>query len=311
MAQNELGAGTVDAATGVAEPESPPQSTSEAPAKGTPPTVVIEASRGWRALNLGEIWVYRELLQNLVLRDVTVRYKQTVLGAAWAIVQPLFTMVVFTVIFGGFAKMDKTLPPGLPYPVFSFTALVPWAFFSTGLTRAATSLVGSSYLLKKVYMPRLILPMASVFGPIIDFFIAFCFLLGLMAFMGFVPALTTPLMLLFLLLALTAGLGTSLWLSALNVQFRDIGHAIPFVVQMWMYATPIAYPSTVVPEPYRTLQYLNPMTAVVNGFRWCVLGIDTCPTPVQLSMSVSVAVVMLITGVFIFKRMERTFADVV
>jgi lipopolysaccharide transport system permease protein len=171
--------------------------------------------------------------------------------------------------------------------------------------------VGSAYLLKKVYMPRLILPLASVVSPVADFCIAFLYLQGLMAYFGFVPAVTTPILFLYLLLSLVCGLGVALWLSALNVQFRDIGHAIPFVVQMWMYATPIAYPSSLVPEPYRTWQYLNPMTSVVNGIRWCVLGIDTAPTAFQLGLSVSVAVAFLLTGVFVFKRMERTFADVV
>ncbi len=267
----------------------------------------IRPSRGWVSLKLDELWEYRELLYFLIWRDIKVRYKQTVLGAAWAILQPFMTMVVFSLFFG---KLGKIPSDGVPYPIFSFAALVPWTFFATGLGQGANSLVGSQNLIKKVYFPRLVIPIASVLSGVVDFALAFLVLLGMMLFYGIVPTLNVLWLPLLLLLALVTSLGVSLWLSALNVQFRDIRYTVPFLTQFWLFATPIAYPSSLLPEPWRTLYGLNPMAGVVEGFRWALLGTDTRPGPMIL-VSTLAAVTLLVTGAFYFRRMEKTFADVV
>jgi lipopolysaccharide transport system permease protein len=267
----------------------------------------IRPSRGWVSLKLDELWAYHELLYFLVWRDIKVRYKQTVLGAAWAILQPFMTMVVFSLFFG---KLGKIPSEGVPYPIFSFAALVPWTFFATGLGQGANSLVGSQNLIKKVYFPRLVIPIASVLSGVVDFALAFLVLLGMMLFYGIVPTLNVLWLPLLLLLALVTSLGVSLWLSALNVQFRDIRYTVPFLTQFWLFATPIAYPSSLLPEPWRTLYGLNPMAGVVEGFRWALLGTATRPGPMILVSTVA-AVTLLVTGAFYFRRMEKTFADVV
>jgi lipopolysaccharide transport system permease protein len=267
----------------------------------------IRPSRGWVSLKLGELWAYHELLYFLVWRDIKVRYKQTVLGAAWAILQPFMTMVVFSLFFG---KLGKIPSEGVPYPIFSFAALVPWTFFATGLGQGANSLVGSQNLIKKVYFPRLVIPIASVLSGVVDFALAFLVLLGMMLFYGIVPTLNVLWLPLLLLLALVTSLGVSLWLSALNVQFRDIRYTVPFLTQLWLFATPIAYPSSLLPEPWRTLYGLNPMAGVVEGFRWAMLGTASRPGPMILVSTVA-AVTLLVTGAFYFRRMEKTFADVV
>jgi lipopolysaccharide transport system permease protein len=267
----------------------------------------IRPSRGWVSLKLGELWAYHELLYFLVWRDIKVRYKQTVLGAAWAILQPFMTMVVFSLFFG---KLGKIPSEGVPYPIFSFAALVPWTFFATGLGQGANSLVGSQNLIKKVYFPRLVIPIASVLSGVVDFALAFLVLLGMMLFYGIVPTLNVLWLPLLLLLALVTSLGVSLWLSALNVQFRDIRYTVPFLTQFWLFATPIAYPSSLLPEPWRTLYGLNPMAGVVEGFRWALLGTASRPGPMILVSTVA-AVTLLVTGAFYFRRMEKTFADVV
>ena len=271
------------------------------------PVTVIRPSRGWISLNLRDLWEYRELLYFLTWRDVKVRYKQTVLGAAWAIIQPFFTMVVFSVFFGKLAKMPSD---NIPYPIFSYAALVPWTFFANGLSQSSTSLVASANLIKKVYFPRLVVPVSSVISGAVDFVLAFVVLLGMMLFYGIVPTGNVVWLPLLLLLALVTSLGVGLWLTAMNVQFRDVRYAVPFLVQAWMFATPIAYPSSLLDEPWRTLYGINPMAGVVEGFRWALLGTETAPGPIII-VSALVSVALLISGAFYFRRMEKTFADVV
>ena len=271
------------------------------------PVVRVQPSRGWVSLQLRELWQYHELLYFLVWRDVKVRYKQTALGAAWAIIQPFFTMIVFSLFFGRLARIPSD---GVPYPIFSYAALVPWTFFATGLANAANSLVGSANLVKKVYFPRLTIPVATVLSGLVDFVLAFAVLLAMMLFYGITPTANAFWLPLLLLLALVTSLGVGIWLSAMNVQFRDVRYVVPFVTQFWMFATPIAYPSTLLSEPWRTLYALNPMVGVVEGFRWALLGTDTRPGA-TIAVSAAAAVLLLIGGAFYFRRMEKTFADVV
>lgn len=271
------------------------------------PTIIIEPSRGWVSLKLRELWEYRELLYFLTWRDVKVRYKQTVLGAAWAIIQPFFTMVVFSLFFGKLAKIPSD---GVPYPIFSYAALVPWNFFAHGLSQSSNSLVGSSNLIKKVYFPRLVVPISSVLSGVVDFCLAFIVLLGMMLYFGILPTWKVIWLPLLLLLALVTSLGVGLWLSALNVQFRDVRYTVPFLTQFWLFATPIAYPSSLLPEPWRTVYGINPMVGVVEGFRWALLGTQTAPGPMIIVSSL-MALLLLVGGAFYFRRMEKTFADVV
>ncbi len=278
-----------------------------APPAFVPPVLVIEPGRGWAVLDLRELWHYRELLYFLVWRDVKVRYKQTVLGASWAIIQPLFSMVIFSVVFGRLAGIGSD---GVPYPVFSFAALVPWTFFSNGLIQASNSLVNSQNLIKKVYFPRLVLPMAAVSAGLVDFAIAFLVLLGMMFFYGIVPTANVVWIPALLLLAFVTALGVSLWFAALNVRYRDVAYMTPFVVQVWLFATPIAYPSSLLPESWRMLYGLNPMVGVVEGFRWCLLGTAIVPGPI-VSASAVAAIVILVGGAYYFRSLERDFADVV
>ena len=272
-----------------------------------PAPLRIQASRGWAPLSLGDIWAYRELLYFLVWRDVKIRYKQTVLGAAWAIIQPFLTMVVFSVFFGRLAKMPSD---GLPYPLFAFAALVPWTFFANGLNQASNSLVGSAALVKKVYFPRLVIPFAAVVAGAVDLVLALFVLVGMMGYYGFVPSANIVFLPLFFLLALMAALAVGLWLSALNVEFRDVRYTVPFLTQLWLFVTPIAYPSSLLSEPWRTLYGLNPMAGVVEGFRWCLLRSGGRPGGMIVASSVA-TVVLLVGGAFYFRRMERTFADVI
>jgi lipopolysaccharide transport system permease protein len=271
------------------------------------PHIRIQPSRGWVSLGLRELWAYRELLYFLVWRDIKVRYKQTALGAAWAIIQPFFTMVIFSLFFGRLAGVPSD---GIPYPIFSYTALVPWTFFANGLNQSVTGMVQHANLIKKVYFPRLAIPIARVLAGVVDFSLAFLVLLGMMAFYGIAPTANVLWLPVFLLLALITSLGVGLWLSAVNVQFRDVGYTVPFIVQFWLFATPIAYPSSLLDEPWRTLYGVNPMAGVVEGFRWALLGTVDAPKPIIL-VSAVVAVALLVSGTFYFRRMERTFADVV
>jgi lipopolysaccharide transport system permease protein len=271
------------------------------------PTLRIAPSKGWVSLKLHELWEYRELLYFLIWRDIKVRYKQTALGATWAIIQPFFTMVVFSLFFGRLAKVPSD---GIPYPIFSFAALVPWTFFANGLTQSSNSLVGSANLITKVYFPRLTIPIASVLSGIVDFVLAFIVLVGMMLYYGMMPTLNVLWLPLFLLLALVASLGVGLWLSALNVEYRDVRYVVPFITQFWLFVTPIAYPSSLLHEPWRSLYGLNPMVGVVEGFRWALLRTNTAPGPI-IAVSSLAALVILVTGAFYFRRMEKTFADIV
>ncbi len=271
------------------------------------PITAIAPSRGWVPLKLGELWEYRELLYFLTWREIKVRYKQTVLGAGWAIIQPLSTMLIFSLFFGKLGKMSSDR---IPYPLFCMAGLVPWTFFANGLSQSATSLVSSSNLISKVYFPRLAIPLAAILSGAVDFAISFVLLLGMMAFYHQAPPLRCIYLPLFFLLAFVTALGVGLWLSALNVEYRDVRYTIPFLTQFWMFATPIAYPSSLLHEPWRTVYGLNPMAGVVEGFRWALIGTNTAPGPIIAASSLA-SVMILIGGAFYFRRMEKTFADVV
>jgi lipopolysaccharide transport system permease protein len=271
------------------------------------PTSVIESKSGLGGLDLGAIWDYRELLYILIWRDVKVRYKQTVIGAGWAIFQPVMTMAIFTVVFGSFVKIPSD---GLPYAVFAYTALVPWAYFSQALSRSGTSLVGNANLITKVYFPRLLIPLTSVMAPAVDFLFAFLVLLGLIVWFGIVPTWGLLALPLFFLLAMITALAIGLWLSPLNARYRDVGHAIPFLIQLWMFASPVVYPVSLVPESWRLLYSLNPMVGVIEGFRWALLGKGSPDFTVML-VSAVVVFVLLAGGIVFFKRMERTLTDII
>ena len=267
---------------------------------------IVRPSRGWAPLRLQELWAYRELLYFLVWRDVKVRYKQTALGIAWAVLQPVLAMFVFSLFFGRLAGMASD---GLPYPVFNLAGLVPWTFFAFGLSEAANSLVGSRNLITKVYFPRLAVPLAPVLAGLVDFGIAFLLLLGVMAWYGIVPGVQALAVIPLILLAFLTAIGAGLWLAALNAEYRDVRYVLPFLTQLWLFASPIVYPSSLVPEPWRVLYALNPMVGVVDGFRWALL--DTRPPGATLVASVLAALALATGGAMYFRRMERAFADVV
>ncbi len=277
------------------------------PAEPAAATIVIEPAGRWPRLDLRELWAYRGLFFFLVWRDIKVRYAQTVLGAGWAVLQPVLTMVVFTIIFGRFAGIPSD---GVPYSVFSLAALVPWTYFSTALTGSSTSLVASSNLITKVYFPRLVIPFAPVLAGLVDFAIAFGVLLLMMLAFGIVPSLSSVLLLpvLLLVMMLTAA-GVGCWLAALNIQYRDVKYVVPFVVQVWMFASPIVYPMSLVPERYQVLYALNPMAGVVEGFRSVLLGTGAVAES-TIGLSLLVGVLLFVSGVLYFRRFERVFADV-
>jgi len=258
-------------------------------------------------LELSELWQYRELLYFLLWRDIKVRYKQTALGAAWAVMQPLFMMVVFSLFFGRLAKVPSD---GIPYPVFTFCALIPWQLFANALTESSNSLIGNQNLITKVYFARLVIPIAAVLSGLLDFLIAFTILLGMMLYYGIVPGWPIVALPAFILLAILTALAVGLWLSALNVQFRDVRYTMNFLVQFWLFATPVAYPSSIVPEQWRALYGINPMVGVVEGFRWALLG-KSQPPGAMLWVSVLVVSALLIGGLYYFRRMEQEFADIV
>jgi lipopolysaccharide transport system permease protein len=271
------------------------------------PVSLITPPKSWPTPDLRELWAYRELLYFLIWRDIKVRYKQTALGVTWAILQPLLTMVVFSLFFGKLARVPSD---GVPYPAFSLAALVPWTFFSYGLTQSANSVVADRQLVTKVYFPRLAIPVATVLSGLVDFAVAFVVLIGLMLYLGIAPTLTALWVVPLLLLALVTALGVGLWLAALNVQYRDVRYTVPFLTQLWLFATPIAYPSSLLAEPWRTLYGINPMSGVVEGFRWALLGTDTRPGPI-VAVSVVAAVALFSGGLLYFRRMEDSFADVI
>ena len=277
-------------------------------AKHEPTTVYIKPPQGLAALNLRDLWIYRELVFFMIWRDIKVRYKQTLLGALWAIIQPVLTMLVFTFLFGKIAKVSSD---GVPYPIFSYTALLPWGLFVAALNQASRSLTSNHNMITKIYFPRIILPVASVLGGLVDFAIAFVVLIGLMIYYRVSPAWaslwTLPL---FLLLAIITALGVSLWLSAINVQYRDVNYALPFMTQFWLFITPVAYSSAVISEKWQLAYSMNPMAGVVNGFRWALLGSGNGPD-VSLWVSVAISFLILFSGLVYFRNMEKTFADTI
>jgi lipopolysaccharide transport system permease protein len=274
---------------------------------GSEPIFVIKARKGLFHLDLKAVWEYRELLYFLVWRELKVRYKQTLIGAGWAILQPLLTMVVFTVVFGTFAQIPSD---GLPFSIFAYSGLLPWNLFASSLNRGGTSVVGNADLISKIYFPRLILPLSGVLSPMVDFGISFVILVAMMIWFGVFPNWGVLALPLFLLLALLTALAVGLWLSALNVRYRDVGHAIPFLVQLWMFASPIAYPVSLIPEKWRLLYGLNPMAGVIEGFRWALLGQES-PDFTVITISSVMVLALLLPGIVYFKYTERTFADVV
>lgn len=274
---------------------------------GALPETTIESGERWFDLHLSDLWTCRELLFFLVWRDVKVRYKQTALGAAWALLQPLLAMLIFTLLFGRLAKLPSD---GIPYPLFVYTALLPWQLFAFALTESSNSLVTNQHLIRKVYFPRLIIPVAAVLVGLVDFALSLIVLVGMMIFYGFKPAPTALLFIPFLLLAVMTATGVGLWLSAMNIQYRDVRYIVPFLTQFWMFATPVAYSSKLVPPQWRELYGLNPMAGVVEGFRWSLLGSGT-GTGSMILISITAVIVLLVGGLAYFKRMERTFADMV
>lgn len=272
-----------------------------------PSMLRIEPSRGWVPIRFDELWAYRELIYFLVWRDIKIRYKQTILGGAWAIIQPFFTMVVFSVFFGKLAQMPSD---GVPYSIFAYAALVPWTFFANGLAGSSNSLVGSANLIKKVYFPRLAVPISSIIAGVVDFALSFVVLLVMMAYFGLAPTWKIVWLPFYLLLTVVTSLGVGVWLSALNVEYRDVHHAVPFVIQLWFFASPIAYPSSLLSEPWRTIYGLNPMAGVVEGFRWALLDTGSAPGAI-VAVSSLAALAVLVSGVFYFRRVEKTFADLV
>lgn len=284
------------------QPVSPPD---PAPRSASLPRFVIQPSRGFIGFDLAELLAYRELLSTLVWRELKVRYKQTAIGAAWAVVQPIFSMVVFALVFGRLAKMPSD---GLPYPLFAYVALVPWGFFARALTEASMSLINQDRLVTKVYFPRLIVPTAVVLSGVADLAIALLLGLGLMLFYGMFPGATFALLPAFVALAILAASGISLWLSALNVEFRDVRYVLPFLTQLWLYATPVVYPLSLIPAKWRLLAAVNPMCGVVEGFRWSLLG-GPPPDAAVLAVSAGVSLLLVVTGAAYFRRVERTMAD--
>ena len=267
----------------------------------------IKPSRGWSFPDFREIWEYRELLYFFTWRDIKVRYKQTVLGASWAVIQPFFTMVVFTIFFGNLVKIPSE---GVPYPIFAYCALLPWSYFSNALTQASNSMVAHRGVITKAYFPRLIIPVASALSGLLDFAIAFSILIGMMFFYGIRPTFAILLVPLLILLSMATALGVGLWTSALNVIYRDVQYAIPFVIQVWLFATPVAYPSSLVPEGWRPVYGINPMVGVVEGFRWALLGSGGGLGPMFM-VSILIVLLLLVTGLLYFRRVERMLADVV
>lgn len=268
---------------------------------------VIEPTRGWAALKLAELWRYRELIYYLTWRDIKVRYKQTGLGVAWAILQPVTQMIIFTVIFGRVARLPSE---GIPYPIFTFSALLPWTYFSYVLQQSGGSLVGNASMISKIYFPRLVLPTSSALSGLMDFCIAFTVLIGMMVYYHVHPHVTMLLLPLFLLLAVVTALGVGIWLSALSVEYRDVKYILPVLTQLWMFASPVAYSARLVKGKMAILYALNPMSGVIQGFRWALLGAGR-PPGVSLILPAAIAVIILVSGLFYFRRMEQTFADVV
>lgn len=282
--------------------------TAVSPLVGPAASVVeIRPTRGWVSLRLGDLWAYRELFYFLTWRDVKVRYKQTALGATWVLVQPLVQMVVFTVVFNRVAKLPSQ---GVPYPLFTFAALLPWTLLSGALSRAGQSVVSNSGLISKIYFPRLIIPLASVLSNLVDFAVSLLIIAGLMAYYGYLPPAAIATIPLFTLLTLLTAIGIGLWLGALNVRYRDVGYVIPFLLQVWLFVSPIAYSSSLVSSRYHWVYALNPVVAVAEGFRWGFLG-TPAPSAPDVGSAVGIVFVLCVTGAYYFRRVEKTFADIV
>jgi len=275
--------------------------------KNEPTTIYIKPSTGLAALNLRDLWIYRELVFFMIWRDIKVRYKQTLLGAAWAVIQPVLTMLIFNFIFGTVAKVNTE---GIPYPIFSYTALLPWGLFSSALNNASRSLTTNQNMVSKIYFPRLVLPLASVLGGLVDFAIAFVILIVLMIYYKVTPTPAIWTLPLFLILTVVTALGVSLWLSAINVQYRDVNYVLPFLTQFWLFLTPVAYSANVISAKWQFVYSLNPMAGVVNGFRWALLGTNTGPS-MNMAISIGISLIFLVSGLFYFRSMERTFADTI
>lgn len=271
------------------------------------PIYILQPSKGLFHLDLPAIWHYRELLYFLVWRGIKTRYKQSVLGIGWAIIQPLMMMMIFTIVFSMFAKIPSD---GLPYPIFAYAALLPWTYFSEAIRRGSGSVINDANLIQKIYFPRVILPIAGVLTPLVDFVPAFGIFLGMMVWYGLTPSWSVFVLPAFLILALLSAVSVSLWLSALNVKYRDVEHTVPFLVQVWLYASPVVYPVSLVPDGWRVLYSLNPMAGVVEGFRWALLGKEG-PDFAVMAVSASMVLVLLMGGLIYFTRMERSFADVI
>ena len=270
------------------------------------PVVVICPPKGWIPIDFRELWAYRELLFFFTWRDVKIRYKQTIFGFAWAILQPVFMMVVFTLFFGKLAQVPSE---GVPYPLFSYAALLPWTLFAESLNRSSNSLVQDINLIQKVYFPRILIPFSSILSPLVDFAIAFIVLVGLMFYYHYLPTVTMLWLPVFLLLQLMLALGMGLWLSAINVEFRDVRYAVPFLIQLWLFASPVIYSSSFVPQRFQVAYgIINPMSGIIEGFRWAILG-TAPPSYLQLVTSAAIIIVILISGVFYFRRREMVFAD--
>jgi homopolymeric O-antigen transport system permease protein len=277
--------------------------------KHEPTTIYIKPTKGFAALNLRDLWLYRELVYFMIWREVKVRYKQTMLGAAWAIIQPVLTMIVFTFLFGRIAKLPTD--GNIPYPIFSYTALLPWGLFVAALNQASRSLTSNQNMVSKIYFPRLVLPLASILSGLVDFVIAFVILIGLMIYYRVMPSINVLWALpLFLLLTIITALGVALWLSAINVQYRDVNYALPFMTQFWLFVTPVAYSSNLISQKWQLVYSLNPMAGVVNGFRWALLGVGNGPDA-GLWISVGIALLVLVSGLYYFRNMEKTFADTI
>ncbi len=275
--------------------------------KDQTPVIFLRPAKGWLGLDLRELWRYRELIFFLTWRDIKVRYKQAILGVSWALLQPLLTVLIFTMIFG---ILLKTPSQNLPYPLFALSALLPWQLFATALQRSSVSLVGNANLITKIYFPRLAIPLSTVFAALVDFLVSFLVLLGVMIYYRHWPSLNNLWLLPIILLALLTALAVGLWLSALNVQYRDVQHMVPFIIQVWMYASPIVYPIDIIPAgPWRLLYGLNPMVGVIQGFRWALLGTE--PPDMTMLISAGVVLILLVSGLYYFRRMEKTFADIV
>lgn len=270
------------------------------------PTITIRPLRGWVPINLGDVWAYRELLYFFTWRDIKLRYKQTVLGAAWAVIRPLLMMVVFSFVFGNLMKVPSE---GIPYPLFNYAALLPWILFAEGITRSSNSLIEDTMLIQKVYFPRLVKPMASILAPAVDFAIAFVIFIGMMFYFDFPLTLRMLWLPAFVLLTMITAMGVGLWFSAINVQYRDVRYALPFVIQLWLFISPVVYSSKLLSGPLQVIYGLNPMAGVIEGFRWALLGTD--PPTSLMAVSAAIVVVALVSGAYYFRRMEKTFADVV